>query len=832
MNINMGVIDEKISEITKLETKEIETLNGCTGGSSNYLYNRLKEYIKKAKKIDIIVSFLMTSGVKLIIEDLKEALNRGVKIRILTGSYLGITQPEALYLLKKELGDRIEVHFYSEKGSFHPKAYIFYNELDSTIFIGSSNISRGALTNSIEWNYKFNKSDDQNSFTYFIDIFNDLYDNHSFDLTDEALSNYAKNWVKPKILNSINSFEEIESKVIDIFEPRGSQIPILYELEKTRAEGFDKGLIVAATGVGKTYISAFDSKNFDRILFVAHREEIVKQAMESFVNIRPEKSMGYFYANNKEKDEDIIFALVQTLGKSSYLNEKYFPKNYFDYIVIDEFHHASSKNYQKILEYFEPKFLLGLTATPERLDGKDILAICDYNLVYEIRLKDAINRGDLVPFRYYGIYDYTVNYDNITEINGKLNEKELEEALMIEQRTELILGNYNKYNSKVCIGFCSSRKHAENMAKAFNEAGVKSLAVYSGEQKEYSEERSVAIEKLKNGEVKVLFTVDMFNEGVDIPSIDLVLFLRPTESPTIFLQQLGRGLRKSKGKEYLVVLDFVGNYKKANLIPFLLSSTEFNKGEEKHKNPNQLIYPNDCIVDFDFQLIDLFKRMNERSLKIRELIKEDFNRVSTQLGQRPSRVEFFREMNNEIYHNMKSRSKENIFKDYMEFLEENQLLTDEELVIKNSIAYDFINMIETTAMSKSYKIPVFLAFYNNGNFRTKIDDDDLFRSFENFYKNAANKIDIIKDKGKRDFEVWEKKDYVNLARKNPVKFLCARKDSSEGRFFYIDEHTNEMCILGIEEFITNEIFIREVKDAIDFRMDQYYSDRFEEKRDI
>lgn len=213
-------------------------------------------------------------------------------------------------------------------------------------------------------------------------------------------------------------------------------------------------------------------------------------------------------------------------------------------------------------------------------------------------------------------------------------------------------------------------------------------------------------------------------------------------------------------------------------------------------------------------------------MKLKDLIKEEFNTVYKKLGERPTRVQVFREMSDEIYKNMKSKSKENIFRDYIGFLDKNELLTDEEIQIKNSIAYDFINMIENTSMSKSYKLPVFLAFYNNGNFKVRINDDDLYNSFKSFYGKGSNKVDMIKDKGKSNFEAWEKKDYVKLARTNPVKFLCGRKDSKEGMFFSIDENTKEMCVSGIDSFIKNDVFLREVKDAIDFRMEQYYNDRF------
>lgn len=822
----MSVVDIKESSIDFKEVKELYRDNVSVGGDlrGNHLYSKLKECFKKAESIDIIVSFLMTSGVKLIIKDLKDAIDRGVNIRILSGNYLNITQPEALYMLRAELGNKINLRFYNNKNrSFHPKSYIFHYGNDSDIFVGSSNISRGALTSSIEWNYRFNENSNKEDFNFFMDEFNNLYNNHSIEVTDEVLNNYAKTWVRPKVYKDLETIGDFkEEKVVDLFEPRGPQIEILYSLNQSREEGFDKGLVVAATGVGKTYLSAFDSINYKRVLFVAHREEIIKQAMQSFKNIRPKATSGFFYADNKEKDKDLIFALVQTLGKEEYLNESYFKKDYFDYIVIDEFHHAASKNYQRIIDYFEPKFLLGLTATPERLDGKDVFAICDYNLVYEVRLKDAINRGALVPFKYYGIYDETVNYEHIEFKNGKYNEKQLEEALNIGARDELIIKHYEKYISKAAIGFCSSKRHAEHMAEAFNKAKIPALAVYSGEKGEFSEEREKALNKLRNGEIKVLFAVDMFNEGLDVPQIDLVMFLRPTESPTIFLQQLGRGLRKSKGKEHLIVLDFIGNYKKANLAPFLLSGQNYDKVKAKKAKIMEYDYPEECQIDFDFKLVDIFKRMAESQYKIKDLIKEEFYRIMEANEEVPTRIEIFRAMDEDVYLNMKGKSKENIFKDYLGYLRDNDLLNEEQKTLMDTRAYDFINMIETTSMSKSYKVPVLLAFYNEGNIKIEIDDDDIYKRFKEFYTKGSNKVDMLKDKGTSNFESWEKKNYVKLAKDNPIKYLC----KSHSDFFEVNEEGN-MIVKGIEEFIENKEFIKQMKDAIDLRMEQYYQDRYE-----
>ena len=807
----------KVKEVNNdIEIKEksinyntITTSNSITG-DKDHIYPKLKQSFKTATTIDIIVSFLMESGVKLLLQDLKEALNRGVKIRILTGNYLKITQPQALYLLKSELKDKVDLRFYNNPNkSFHPKAYMFHNPIDSEIYIGSSNISRGALTSSIEWNYRFLKSTAPNDFKVFYDTFEDLFNNHSLIITDEVLKDYSKQWTRPNIYKDIEKEESKEDNVINIFEPRGAQIEALYSLEKSREEGFDKGLVVAATGIGKTYLSAFDSAKYNKILFVAHREEIIKQAAQSFKNVRNSDDIGFFYSNQKDTKNSFIFALVQTLGKEQYLNEEYFSKDYFDYIIVDEFHHAVSSNYKKIIDYFTPKFLLGLTATPERLDSKDVFALCDYNMVYEVRLKDAINKGWLVPFRYYGIYDETVNYEDIDYKNGKYDDKQLEEALMLNKRGEVILNHYLKYNSKRAIGFCTSRHHAEYMAKVFNENNIPSAAVYSGEKGEYSEERNIALSKLTSGELKVIFSVDMFNEGLDVPAIDMVMFLRPTQSPTIFLQQLGRGLRKFKDKKYLNVLDFIGNYKKANLVPFLLSGKEYSASECKKNKQGDYEFPEECIVDFDFKIIDIFKKQAEREMKVKDKVKEQFEVVTQMLGYRPSRVELFTYIDDEVYQNIRSKAM-NPFSNYLEYIKENDKLTHDEEILYNSRGREFINMIETTSMSKTYKMPVLLAFYNYGDIKMEISEDDIYKSFYNFYRKGSNKVDMLKDKGTREFETWDKKKYVSLANNNPIKFLL----KTHGEFF----KEKEQCLIALQDdlkdIISNEAFKKHMKDSI------------------
>ena len=808
----------------------VTTIKSITG-YDDYLYHHMKESFKKAKKIDIIVSFLMESGVKLLEQDLIELKTKNIPIRILTGNYLNITQPSALYRLKDIFGDSADLRFFNEPNrSFHAKSYFFEYEDGADMYIGSSNLSKSAFTSGVEWNFKLDKLTHQVEYERYHQVFEDLFYNHSIKITDAELDFYSKNWKKNKIYQTTpfpnTNFTEVAadeapSYVTDLYSPRGAQIEALYHLKKTREEGFDKGLVVAATGIGKTYLAAFDSREYQRILFVAHREEILKQAEKSFKNVRPMSERGFFIGTQKETDKDIIFASVQSLGKNDSL--KLFQPDYFDYIIVDEFHHAVAQNYQNIIQYFKPKFLLGLTATPERLDSKDVLAICDYNLVYEAPLKKAINQGWLVPFRYYAIFDETVNYETIDYRNGKYQTTQLEEALSIHKRADLIFSHYKKYRSTRAMGFCMSKHHAEFMADYFVKHGVSACAVYSGDEGVHNTAREKALSKLVKGEINVIFSVDMFNEGLDIASLDMVMMLRPTESPTIFLQQLGRGLRLYKDKHYLNVLDFIGNYKKANFSPYLMtgaSKSQFKKASDVIKEDSLL--PEDCIMDFDFRLIDLFEKMDRSSIKIEKLLVEEYERIKAELGHRPSRTELFTYMDETIYLNIKSKAKINPFKNYLNFLKNQNDLSDEEIAWLDTPAANFINMIEKTPMSKTYKLPTILAFIKNGRLELKINDEDLYESFKDFYSHGSNAVDLLRDKNSQTFKEWGKAEYVKLARKNPVHFLCQSESeffSSDDEFMYL---TNSLA-----PYQENLLFIQHIKDAIELRKQEFYKNRLE-----
>lgn len=817
-------------------TQEIWSTDVMTGGSDRrmQLYYQLIQSLKKADSVDIIVSFLMESGVKMLLDELDNALKRGAKIRILTGNYLGITQPSALYLLKKKLGSRVDMRFYNEKDrSFHPKSYIFHYGGYSDIYIGSSNISRSALTSGIEWNYRFSSVPDPKNYEKFYQAFEELFKHHSIIIDDEELKRYSQTWHRPAVAKDLERYEYShqneenepeDTKVRLLYEPRGAQIEALCALEDTRAEGAKRALVQAATGVGKTYLAAFDSKSYERVLFVAHREEILKQAAVSFRNVRNSEDYGFFTGEEKSTDKSVIFASVATLGRSEYLSEKYFAPDYFQYLVIDEFHHAVNEQYQRIVKYFKPQFLLGLTATPERMDGRNIYEICDYNVPYEISLKDAINKGMLVPFHYYGIYDDT-DYSGLHLIRGRYDEKELNETYIGNvHRHDLIYKYYCKYGSKKALGFCCSRAHAEEMAKEFCERGIPSVAVYSNANGTYSEERGKAIEKLKSGEIRVIFSVDMFNEGVDITSVDMVMFLRPTESPIVFLQQLGRGLRRSKGKEYLNVLDFIGNYEKAGRVRFLLTGRTLGKNE--YYNPaDRSAFPDDCLIDFDMKLIDLFSEMDKKHLKVRDQIRNEYYRVKELLGRIPSRMDLFTYMDDDIYRVAIAHSKDNPFKRYLDFRNELGELTEEENLLYGGIGREFINLIENTNMSKVYKMPVLMAFYNHGNIRSQVSEEELLDSWKEFFSTGTNWKDLDTGITYEKYCSISDKEHIKKILQMPVHFL---QESGKG-FFVKKEGTALALKEDLADVILQPAFGEQMKDVIEYRAMDYYRRRYEEK---
>lgn len=673
-------------------------------GGPDPLFPHLCEAISRASDIDLAVSFIKTTGLRLLLPDLHAAVERGaagdpsrVRIRVLTSDYLDITDPEALrlLLLLQEQGAEVRV-FESGAGGFHIKAYLFagfsdQGELRGTAFIGSSNISQQALKEGMEWNYRVDYPGDD-GFLESRGRFEEIFlDSRTKPLTDAWIDQYETRR-KPMTRPIAPGSQEREEPPA----PTPVQIEAMEALIQTRKAGYQRGLVVLPTGMGKTWLAAFDASEFGarRVLFVAHREEILTQAAETFLRIRPAAKVGYYVGRQRDTAVDILCASVQTLGRHAHLER--FAAAHFDYIVIDEFHHAAASTYRRLLNHFSPRFLLGLTATPDRTDGSDILSFCDDNLVYSQNLFDGIQAELLCPFHYYGIFDQEVDYRDIPWRNGKFNPDELSNKLATHARARHVLGEWRKHAQSRTLAFCVSTRHADFMADRFAQAGIPAVAVYRGSRAS----RGEAMEGLREGRIKVIFSVDLFNEGVDVPLIDTVMMLRPTESKVLFLQQLGRGLRLAEGKDKLVTLDFIGNHQSFLHKPQALlgiGASHHNLAEfARELEQGKLRLPEGCFVNYDLRLIDFLKSLDGEGLT------KEYEALRQGLGRRPTLSEFYRS----------GVVISQVRKQYASWFELVSLMGDLDSAETDLLSRhkQFFLMLETTAMTRSYKMSLLEAF--------------------------------------------------------------------------------------------------------------------------
>ena len=531
------------------------------GSSGPTLESELSREIRTSDRIDFLISFIKFSGLRLIYDDLVEFTKEN-KLRVITTSYMGASDYKAILKLSQLPNTEVKISYDTRRTRLHAKAYYFERNTGfSTAYIGSSNLSNPALSNGLEWNLKVSEYTSKDVIVSFKKTFETYWNDDEFKTFDPADKDN-----KRELKRSLDrkKKEDAGSYVFFDLRPYSHQREILENLRLEREEyGSYKNLIVAATGTGKTMVSAFDYKEQikdgdKKLLFLAHRKEILEQSLHTFRNVLKNQNFGELWVGDHiPVDNTHLFASVQTLNSNN--NYKKFEKDYFDYIVIDESHHASASTYLEVIDYYNPEILLGLTATPERMDGKNILDYFNGRIADEIRLSDAIERKLLSPFHYFGVTD-PENLSHLKWSRGGYNISELENVYTkSKQRVQVILDAMEKYITDMetfkALGFCVSIKHAKFMEKSFNRVGIPSISLHSETSRS---DREAAKSKLQNGEINCIFTVDLFNEGVDIPDIDTVLFLRPTESLTIFIQQLGRGLRLSENKEALTVLDFVG----------------------------------------------------------------------------------------------------------------------------------------------------------------------------------------------------------------------------------------------------------------------------------
>lgn len=534
-------------------------------GNTN-IYNELKKEILSADRVDLLVSFIKFTGLRLLMDSLIEH-TKTKKLRVLTTSYMSATDYRAIEDLARLPNTEIRISYDTKRTRLHAKAYYFHRETGfSTAYIGSSNISYSALTAGTEWNMKVSEYTSPDVIEKIRAAFASYWNSNDF-----VAFNINKRKDRNRLKLSLKSNGKAPAQtVLFNIRPYAYQQEILDGLEVERkVYGSRKNLIVAATGTGKTVISAFDFKRYYkehsncRLLFLAHREEILKQSIATFRQVLRNQNFGDLWVGefNAPSSYEHLFASIQTLNSNS--NYERFPKDYFNFIILDETHHGVADSYARLLNYFEPDVLVGLTATPERMDGEDILVFFNNRIAYEMRLHEAIDRGLLCPFHYFGVTD-NVDLDSVKWVRGRYDVSELNNLYTGNHaRAVLIIRSIKKYTADIesikGLGFCVSKKHAESMSDFFNQKGIPSINLDSDSPQA---KRNAAKSRLLRGEIKFIFVVDLYNEGVDIPEVNTVLFLRPTESATIFIQQLGRGLRISEGKEVLTVLDFVGQANK------------------------------------------------------------------------------------------------------------------------------------------------------------------------------------------------------------------------------------------------------------------------------
>lgn len=537
----------------------------------NNLLNELKKSLKECKSFYFSVAFINYSGLQLLLDTLKEVEEKKVKGKIITTTYLNFTEPKALERMQEFENIDMKIFIADNKVGFHTKVYIFENENDYKIIIGSSNLTQSALKSNVEWNVKVLSKEGAPFIEHVLKEYNNLWDMSS-ELNDEVLQRYML------FLNEIKRTEVRRQMVFENLKPispNKMQKRAMENLERLRAHGENKALVIAATGTGKTYMSAFDVMQYKpkTMLFIVHREEILKKAKETFEKLLKGRSVktGLFTGNAKDRDANYLFATIQTMNR--YYED--FHKNYFDYIIIDEAHHGASDSYLNVLGHFEPKFTLGMTATPERCDSLSVFELFDNNVALEVRLHEALDEDLVIPFHYFGVTD--IEGVDLEDVNLD-NKSQLAQRLMINRRVDFIIEKMNFYghdgNFRKLLGFCVNIEHAKYMAEEFNKRGINSVAL-SGEDTVAKRDEYIKRLESDKDDLQAIFTVDIFNEGVDIPSVNTVLMLRPTNSPIIFIQQLGRGLRKSGSKEFLTVLDFIGNHNKTFLIAIALNGARY-----------------------------------------------------------------------------------------------------------------------------------------------------------------------------------------------------------------------------------------------------------------
>ena len=783
-------------------------------GEHDPLLPYLISHLSVAAKADIAVAFTMRSGIQILEPHFKDLLDRGGELRFLTGDYLDVSDPGALTQLldlKKTPRDRGLVSlriFQAGSLSFHPKVYIIrYQDGSGVAIVGSSNLSASALGAGVEWNYRVISSHDQAGYQEALQAFGRLFEH-------PATTEITVPWLDAYRTRRRQRPEPAPEALIEPPDPPPTpnvvQQEALQQLEESRTRGNRAGLVVLATGLGKTWLSAFDSNRpeFQRILFVAHREEILDQAQKTFRRMRPEAHLGFYTGGERTETADILFASVQTLSRVQHLHR--FAPDHFDYIVVDEFHHADARTYRRLIDYFEPRFLLGLTATPERTDGGDLLALCQENLVYRCDIPEGISRNLLCPFHYFGVPD-EVDYAQIPWRGNRFDPEVLSQHLATQARAQNALEQYLANRGKTTLAFCCSIQHTEFMKQHFTQAGIRSAAVHSGAG---SDLRSVSLERLRDGDIDVLFSVDMFSEGVDLPDVDTVLMLRPTESRILWLQQLGRGLRWVEGKT-LKAIDYIGNHRsfldKTNTLLQLIYGSEpgYSLVAERLRviasgNPE---LPPGCAVTYYLRSIDILRRLLPREDHA-DSIKAFYVDFRTRQGRRPTAVEAFHEGYN-------PRTLRTAYGSWLQFVAqmEGDLMPAPQRALLAGRTGAFLGVLESTPMTKSYKMLTLLAMLNEDQLPGSLTIEALGDGIVRLARRSEHYLRDV------SVDMADREALRTLLEDNPVAaWTQGRGTGAVAYFGYSDGQFRSLIEVPADQ---REDFQELVREIVDWRLADY-----------
>lgn len=791
-----ALIDDKINSLPDLQPQII--YNDYNSGS-NLLVELLQE-LQTCKRFYFAIAFITQSGLICLKECLKCLQEKNITGDILTTDYLYFNHPKALQELQQYPNLNIRIY---TKENFHIKGYIFEQNDYYTLIVGSNNLTQTALKANKEWSLKINSLANGALIHNTLSQFQQMWQ-EAIPLTDIWLKQYTDKYHSLQKLKRQFATAQENISTNDI-APNKMQQEALKALEKLQQDNKHKALLISATGTGKTYLSAFAVKKAKpkRLLFLAHREQILKQACKTFAKIIPDIQYGILSANYKDFHKPYLFATINMLSKEENLTQ--FAPTHFDYIIIDETHRAGASSYLKILNYFQPQFLLGMTATPERTDGFDIYQLFDHNIAYEIRLNQAMQENLLCPFHYFGITDITVDDQEIND-NSTFND------LTTDARVTHIINQSQHYgfSGERLRGliFCSHIEEAQILSQKFNERGFHTIAL-SG--KDSQETRTNAIHKLEQKErstgLDYIFTVDIMNEGIDIPAINQIIMLRPTKSAIIFVQQLGRGLRKYPQKDYVVILDFIGNYQNNFMIPIALSGDiSYNKDNIRHyvAEGNRFIFGSSTIHFDKVARQKIYQAIDSAKLSDTALLKNEYLQLKQKLGKIPSIFDFSQFGSIDI---LKFLDK---FKTYHNFLQK----YDKDYTIRFNTIQEEILYFISYRFAKGKRIHELIAL-------------------KLLLKNTPHLlIDIEQILTTKYHQELTEQIKVSLIRNLTNLFTISNEQSKFSNCIFIKENNNDYIISDIfKSALLDEKFYFQINEILDFaleRYQKYYQNRYKD----